>query len=290
MPPIIEKLRALSASGRRTSNCPPCRRRPPRRRHPFPPRSRHAHHRSQFPRPRRPRPGEPAGAHRILRPHAATERAPHRPPIGHPDRKMAEHGHNSVLEMGVLTLRVDCSPEAVSALFLPAQGFLQIDRPAADRLLVSGSVHAFPRDAHRAPGRPHLPRHRPVPRPSPPVLPSGSYRSMPMPPRPMASPSPRCRFTEVEQFPVDRLARHRHLAVKFIVNRAVTHEALVRHRPAPSSRKASATAAMRTTSSATRSPSSNRCSSPRSTRNSRYGRPMAAMERRYLRLLETSSA
>jgi thymidylate synthase (FAD) len=34
---------------------------------------------------------------------------------------------------------------------------------------------------------------------------------------------------EVERLPADKLAKHRHLAVKFIVNRAVTHE-IVRHR------------------------------------------------------------
>ena len=37
-------------------------------------------------------------------------------------------------------------------------------------------------------------------------------------------------LAEVERLPADKLAKHRHIAVKFIVNRAVTHE-LVRHRP-----------------------------------------------------------
>ncbi len=37
-------------------------------------------------------------------------------------------------------------------------------------------------------------------------------------------------LSEVDRLPADKLLKHRHIAVKFIVNRAVTHE-IVRHRP-----------------------------------------------------------
>ena len=37
-------------------------------------------------------------------------------------------------------------------------------------------------------------------------------------------------LAELDQFPLHKLVKHRHIAVKFIVNRAVTHE-VVRHRP-----------------------------------------------------------
>ena len=144
-------------------------------------------------------------------------------------RKMAEHGHNSVLEMGVLTLRVDCGPEAVSALFFCQPRFLQIDRPAADRLLVSGSVRAFREMLSEHPDDPisraiarFLARRHPY-----------FFEGLPVDADAPAADGitvAKVPLAEVERFPVDRLARHRHLAVKFIVNRAVTHE-LVRHRP-----------------------------------------------------------
>ena len=202
---------------------------------------------------------------------------------------MAEHGHNSVLEMGVLTLRVDCGPEAVSALFFCQPRFLQIDRPAADRLLVSGSVRAFREMLIEHPDDPisrAIARFLALRHPY-------FFEGLPVDADAPAADGitvAKVPLAEVERFPVDRLARHRHLAVKFIVNRAVTHE-LVRHRPCTFLQE--------------------------SQRYCRYaddkfgnevtfikplffaeGTPefavwkesMAAMERQYLRLLETSSA
>ena len=58
--------------------------------------------------------------------------------------KMAEHGHNSVLEMGVLSLQVRY-PEAdmLAELYATQPRYLQIDTLADDALLVTGSVRAF---------------------------------------------------------------------------------------------------------------------------------------------------
>jgi len=57
--------------------------------------------------------------------------------------KMAEHGHNSVLEMGVVTLTVECPTDSpITELFLIQPRYLQIDRDE-NSLLVTGSVRAF---------------------------------------------------------------------------------------------------------------------------------------------------
>ena len=57
--------------------------------------------------------------------------------------KMAEHGHNSVLEMGVVTLTVECPTDSpITELFLIQPRYLQIDRDE-NTLLVTGSVRAF---------------------------------------------------------------------------------------------------------------------------------------------------
>ena len=205
-------------------------------------------------------------------------------------RKMAEHGHNSVLEMGVVTLLVECaSPEPVAALFFCQPKFLQIDRLAADRLLVSGSVRAFremlgnhPDDlVSRAIAR-FLARRHP-------------YFFEGLLPAPDASAAAGITVTkvplaEVERLPVDQRTRHRHLAVKFIVNRAVTHE-LVRHRPCTflqESQRYCRYADDKFGNEVTFiKPLFFAADSPEF---AVWKESMAAMERQYLRLLETSSA
>ena len=59
-------------------------------------------------------------------------------------RKMAENGHNSVLEMGVATLIVACSTsEPIRELFFRQPKFLQIDQLENNRLLITGSIRAY---------------------------------------------------------------------------------------------------------------------------------------------------
>ncbi len=143
--------------------------------------------------------------------------------------KMAEHGHNSVLEMGVVTLEVDCADKnQVTELFLTQPRYLQISRNG-NRLLVTGSVRAFREllmfhpdcavvDAMCA----HLNQSHPYFFST--ILPENGFA---------ADGSIKVRkveLSEVDQFPADKLLKHRHIAVKFIVNRAITHE-IVRHRP-----------------------------------------------------------
>ena len=147
--------------------------------------------------------------------------------------KMAENGHNSVLEMGVVTLVVTCSTlDAISALFFCQPRFLQIDQLSPHRLLVTGSIRAFremlllfPQDTisraialFLAAPHPYFFE----------TLLDGTEKNRPADITGLTV--EKMRLKEVEQLPPQQCAKHRHVAVKFVVNRAVTHE-LVRHRP-----------------------------------------------------------
>jgi thymidylate synthase (FAD) len=144
-------------------------------------------------------------------------------------RKMAENGHNSVLEMGVATVVVTCAtPEPILALFALQPRFLQIDRLEDDVLLITGSIRAFlemrqfhPQDgisqaivAFLAARHPYFFETLP---PADETV-TGEVRVS------------KLALHALEQLAPPLLAKHRFVAVKFIVNRAVTHE-LVRHRP-----------------------------------------------------------
>ncbi len=143
--------------------------------------------------------------------------------------KMAEHGHNSVLEMGVVTLQVECATDnPITELFLIQPRYLQIDRDE-NSLLVTGSVRAFREllkfhpdcalvDAMCA----YLNRRHPYFFST--ILPENGFNNN------GSISVHKVELAEVDQLPPDTLARHRYIAVKFIVNRAITHE-IVRHRP-----------------------------------------------------------
>lgn len=141
--------------------------------------------------------------------------------------KMAEHGHNSVLEMGVVTLEIRAEERALDELFLCQPKYLHISRDE-NRLLITASIRAwrellmfhsscalvraactFLNDRHPYFFSAILPEGGLA------AAPSITVRKVPL--------------EEVERMPADKLAKHRHVAVKFVVNRAVTHE-IVRHR------------------------------------------------------------
>ncbi len=144
-------------------------------------------------------------------------------------RKMADHGHNSVLEMGVVTLDVRCdSAKPITDLFFRQPRYLQIDQQGDNRLLLTGSIRAFremrlfhPQDHISTAIALFLHARHPYFFDS---LLSGKDVA------PAGITIEKRALTEVERLPAPLLAKHRYLAVKFIVNRAVTHE-LVRHRP-----------------------------------------------------------
>jgi thymidylate synthase (FAD) len=144
-------------------------------------------------------------------------------------RKMAENGHNSVLEMGVVTVLVSSStPEPIHALFYCQPKFLQIDRLSTNRLLITGSIRAFremllyhPTDSISRAIVVLLAKRHPYFFED---LTTGVEEE-----EPQGLSVDKISLEEVEQLSTPQLVKHRHIAVKFIVNRAVTHE-LVRHR------------------------------------------------------------
>ncbi len=144
--------------------------------------------------------------------------------------KMAEHGHNSVLEMGVLTLQVDCqSAGEINELFRCQPRYLFIDILDGNRLLVTGSVRAF-REMQL-----FHPNCAPVRAMSGFLHRCHDWFFVGIPIDEESTPAPpiqvkKVDLAQVDRFPPLQLEKHRHIAVKFVVNRAVTHE-IVRHRP-----------------------------------------------------------
>ncbi len=144
-------------------------------------------------------------------------------------RGIIKHGHNSVTEMGVLTLRVICdNGELIAGLYRTLPRYLVIDEIKPQTLLISGSVRGF-RELYMFHGKVELVRaitgflagRHPL-----------FYEDLVKGPlAPVAGVAvAKVALAEVDKLPAPLLARHRHLAVKFIVNRAITHE-IVRHRP-----------------------------------------------------------
>lgn len=144
-------------------------------------------------------------------------------------KRIAEHGHNSVLEMAVVTIKLGCSGEQYQSLLSCQPKFLILDR-IEDGALVTGSIRAF-RELyvnHRSNGvvsamveflagaHPYL-----FEGVCGPAAGTSGDKTLSI---------AKFSLVQVEQLPDDLLMRHRWLGVKFIVNRAVTHE-LVRHRP-----------------------------------------------------------
>lgn len=145
--------------------------------------------------------------------------------------KMAEHGHNSVLEMGVTTLRIDYSdPTLLTELMAAQPKYLVIDSLDERTLLISGSVRAFREmllfhpdctlvkafSAFLASRHPYFYEK---------ILPATGLEKYDA----MVSIS-KVSLAEVDRLDQALRIRHRHIGVKFTVNRAVTHE-IVRHRP-----------------------------------------------------------
>jgi thymidylate synthase (FAD) len=143
--------------------------------------------------------------------------------------KMAEHGHNSVLEMGVVTLEMTCADEEqITDFFLLRPRYLHIDREA-NRLLITGSIRSFrellkfhPENVVVRAACALINERHPYFFKG--VLPEGGLSAD------SSITVRKVELDEVDQLPPQSLLKHRYIAVKFIVNRAVTHE-IVRHRP-----------------------------------------------------------
>ncbi len=143
--------------------------------------------------------------------------------------KIAAHGHNSVLEMAAVTLKIRADAEAMTELLACQPKYLFIDS-YEDGFLVTGSIRSF-REINGQHNKVHLVsvmvnhlanRH--------PYLFEGVWAK-----DTARETDPRIKvekvdIADIEKLPQPLLLRHRHVGVKFFVNRAVTHE-LVRHRP-----------------------------------------------------------
>lgn len=144
-------------------------------------------------------------------------------------RKIAVHGHNSVLEMAVATLEVSCSQERLFELYACQPKYLIIDSGTSG-FLVTGSIRAFREMYSQNPGNQLINDMLLVLAGRTPYLFEGVFDPGRAMPPDIEITVRKVSLSEVESMPPELLFRHRYIGVKFIVNRAVTHE-LVRHRP-----------------------------------------------------------
>lgn len=143
--------------------------------------------------------------------------------------RIAEHGHNSVLEMAVVSFRVTCSPGHVQGLVACQPKFLVIDS-TTDGMLVTGSIRALREIYRRHPENQVINAFLQL------LVGKVSYlfanifaqdKALPRDPEIAVH---KLTLREVDDLPAELRLRHRFVSVRFVVNRAVTHE-LVRHRP-----------------------------------------------------------
>lgn len=143
--------------------------------------------------------------------------------------RIAAHGHNSVLEMAVVSFKLQCLPRHVQELLACQPKYLVVDVVEAG-MLITGSIRAF-RELYNQ----H--KHNRI------INSLVGMLALDLPylfdtifdKSNAAEKDPELVITRLDLRDVDSLPdflrkRHRFVSVRFIVNRAVTHE-LVRHRP-----------------------------------------------------------
>lgn len=141
-----------------------------------------------------------------------------------------KHGHNSVMEMAALSVKVTFDTESLATQFFHIiPKYLFVDRLEKKELLITGTVRAFRELYQNNPGvkmvkaiSAYLAELHPL------------FFFDLVPKRGWVPQSgvivEKTSLDEINALPADLLAKHRYIAVKFITNRAVTHE-IVRHRP-----------------------------------------------------------
>ena len=145
-------------------------------------------------------------------------------------RNIIKHGHNSVTEMAVLTLKILYDTESMAIQFFNLMPkFLLVDRVEKKELLVTGSIRAF-RELYKS--NPTVKMVKAITE----YLSSCHplfYEDL-IPARGLLKQEgvlvEKVPLETVEFLSAELLAKHRHVAVLFVVNRAITHE-IVRHRP-----------------------------------------------------------
>lgn len=143
--------------------------------------------------------------------------------------KISAHGHNSLLEMAVATLRVSCHPDHVLEFLSCEPKFLVVDR-TDQGIIVTGSIRAFRELYNSYPYNQVINDLLSVLAAKEPFLFEGVFDQKKCMEKDQQIYIEKLSLKDVEAFPSDLLLRHRFVGVKFIVNRAVSHE-LVRHRP-----------------------------------------------------------
>ena len=142
--------------------------------------------------------------------------------------KIAAHGHNSVLEMAVLTFRVICRQSQIDVLLGCQPKFLIIDK-LSEGMLLTGSMRAFKELYLLHPANQLVNNLMRVLVGIVPYLFEKLFDTNKIPARDESISITKMNLSEVDQLPGEIRLRHRFVGVKFVVNRAVTHE-LVRHR------------------------------------------------------------
>ncbi len=142
--------------------------------------------------------------------------------------KIAAHGHYSVLEMAVLTFRVICRQSQIDDLLECQPKFLVIDK-FPEGMLLTGSMRAFKELYLLYPGNQLANNLMLVLVGLVPYLFEKRIDVNTIPARDKSISITKMNLSEVDKLPGELRLRHRFVGVKFVVNRAVTHE-LVRHR------------------------------------------------------------
>lgn len=143
-------------------------------------------------------------------------------------KKIAAHGHNSVMEMAVVTLGVKCTSEQVDALLAIEPKYLFMDK-SGDELLVTGSIRTFRELYSRAAKVALVEAMVAFQVEDHAYLFEGVWNGG-LGAAAVGISVRKLELDEVEKLPAELLLRHRYVGVALTINRAVTHE-IVRHRP-----------------------------------------------------------
>ena len=144
-------------------------------------------------------------------------------------QKMMSYGHNSVMEMAAITLRVECDEEVVQSFLSCQPKYLIVHRVGAG-MLVTGTVRAFREFYKKNSSEDIAVAFIEKLAKEEPYLFSDLGENVIN--RDFQSDILLIRLTveDIDNLPEDLIIQHRYIAVRMVVNRAVTHE-LVRHRP-----------------------------------------------------------
>jgi thymidylate synthase (FAD) len=145
-------------------------------------------------------------------------------------RGIVKHGHNSVMEMAALTLKVAVDTESIVSQFLAIiPKYIHFDRLDKKVLLITGTVRAF-RELYR--DNPGVKLMKGIACFLGERYPLFFFDLVPkrgwLPQTGVDI--EKLSLAEVDELSADLLAKHRYIAVRLVTNRAVTHE-IVRHRP-----------------------------------------------------------